>query len=75
MLRCVQVERGIDKVQELIDNPYLLKSAAFMLIDALLVELFPELTGKLAGDRGFDLAPGGPAIPPPPKETEERVST
>lgn len=44
-----QVETAIDKVQELLDNPYILKSIAYMIIDMLLIELFPELTGKLAG--------------------------
>ena len=48
-LLCIQLENAIDKVQELIDNPYVLKSMAFMVIDTLLMELFPELTGKLAG--------------------------
>lgn len=36
-------------MQELLDNPYILKSIAYMIIDMLLIELFPELTGKLAG--------------------------
>ena len=44
-----QVETAVDKVQELMDNPHVLKSVAFMLVDMLVMELFPELTGKLAG--------------------------
>ena len=43
------MENSILKVQELLDNPYILKSMIYMLIDTLLIELFPELTDKLPG--------------------------
>jgi len=39
----------MDKIQEIFDNSYLLKSIIYMLIDCLLLEMFPELTGKVAG--------------------------
>ena len=33
----------------LLENPYVLKSLAYMLVDLLLIELFPELATKLTG--------------------------
>lgn len=48
-----QLDKSWGKIQEVLDNPYILKSLAYMLIDALLVELFPELAGKLAGMDAF----------------------
>lgn len=44
-----EIENAWDKIQEIFDNEYLLKSIIYMLIDCLLLELFPELTGKVAG--------------------------
>ena len=44
-----QVETSILKLQELLDNPFILKNMIYMLIDTLLIELFPQLTDKLPG--------------------------
>ena len=44
-----ELENAWDKIQEIFDNSYLLKSIIYMLIDCLLLEMFPELTGKVAG--------------------------
>lgn len=45
----LQIERALDKLQDVFDNPYILKSLTYMLIDMIFMELFPEYDGKLCG--------------------------
>lgn len=39
----------VERLFCLFDNPFVLKSMAYMLVDVLLIELFPELANKLSG--------------------------
>ena len=39
----------MERVYCLLDNPYVLKSMAYMLLDVLIIDLFPELANKLSG--------------------------
>jgi hypothetical protein len=39
----------LGKIYTLLDNPYILKSLVYMLIDSILIQLFPEFADKLSG--------------------------
>jgi len=44
-----QGHQTVERVYCLLDNPYVLKSMAYMLLDVLIIDLFPELANKLSG--------------------------
>ena len=44
-----QIDKAVDKLFDLLENPFLLKSFAFILIDMLFIEIFPELRPYLSG--------------------------
>ena len=46
---CHQGHQVVERVFCLLDNPYVLKSLAYMMVDVLLIDLFPELANKLSG--------------------------
>jgi hypothetical protein len=39
----------VERLFLLFDNPYILKSLAYMIVDILIIDLFPELANKLSG--------------------------
>ena len=39
--------RAIDKLMDMIDNPYVLKSLMYTIVDKLLMQVFPELREKM----------------------------
>lgn len=44
-----QIDKAVDKLFDLLENPFLLKSFVFILIDMLFIEIFPELRPFLSG--------------------------
>lgn len=44
-----QGSKALQKTFDLLSNPYILKSLIYMVIDMVLIEVFPELAGKLPG--------------------------
>jgi len=45
----LQGHRIVERLFLLLDNPFILKSVAYMIVDLLIIELFPELANKLSG--------------------------